>query len=293
MSLSTTEKIKGFLPRSLVLKVKDARDSLRLLKSGKSYKRGFSLAQNRGNVFPAANNSTKPAPPTGNPLWDYFTRNETGPGIWKWHHYFDIYHKHLAKFVGKPVRILEIGIFSGGSLGMWKSYFGPQCHVYGVDIEEVCKVYNSDNVTVFIGDQEDPEFWDRFSAQVPEIDILIDDGGHAPGQQIVTLEKVFPRMSPGGVFICEDVHGLHHKFSEFAAGLVSEMNRTQKKSDGVYAASPFQSFCEAVHFYPFVTVLERTKAPRPEFYLTKKGTQWQPFLEAGGGRRTMSRPTST
>lgn len=286
--ISTSEKIKKLLPRQFVLQVKEARDKLRLLKSGKSYKRGFSFAQS----FGSARSNVPDAPfqaPTDNPLWDYFIRNETGPGIWKWQHYFEIYHKHLAKFRGKPVKILEIGIYSGGSLGMWKSYFGPQCHVYGVDIEEVCKVYNSDDVTVFIGDQEDTAFWDRFIQQVPEVDIVIDDGGHAPGQQIVTLEKMFPRLSPGGVFICEDVHGLHHKFSEFAAGMVSEINRTEKKRDSVYQASGFQNYCQAMHFYPFVTVLERTQAPRPELYLTKKGTQWQPFLDTGGGRRALNR----
>lgn len=45
---------------------------------------------------------------------NYFVTHNTGPGIWKWLHYFDIYHRHLQKFRGKEVNILEIGIYSGG-----------------------------------------------------------------------------------------------------------------------------------------------------------------------------------
>jgi hypothetical protein len=40
------------------------------------------------------------APATGvragevNPLWDYFSSHLSGHGIWKWEHYFEIYHRH-------------------------------------------------------------------------------------------------------------------------------------------------------------------------------------------------------
>jgi hypothetical protein len=44
-----------------------------------------------------------------NPLWDYFQANRTGPGIWKWVHYFEIYHRRLAKFVGRRLGELTWG----------------------------------------------------------------------------------------------------------------------------------------------------------------------------------------
>src|SRR4051794_16123713 len=74
-----------------------------------------------------------------NPLLKYFRNHSEGRGIWKWEHYFDIYHRHFNKFVGSHVKVLEIGIYSGGSLDMWRPYFGDQCHIYAVDIEEACK----------------------------------------------------------------------------------------------------------------------------------------------------------
>jgi cephalosporin hydroxylase len=275
------EKVKRLIPRPAILKIKAMRDQLRFLKAGKAYRRGYSFAQTWNNTAAAARNGeATPTPVTGNPLWEYFERNVKGPGIFKWHHYFEIYHRHLAKFIGKPVKILEIGIFSGGSLGMWKSYFGPQCHVYGVDIEEACKAYESKDVSVFIGDQEDPAFWDRFIKEVGDVDIVIDDGGHTDRQQMVTLEKMLPHLRAGGVYICEDIHGIHHKFAEFASGLVSELNRTgAKEKHEVFSTSGFQSFCHSIHCYPFVTVIERTPVSRPAFFSIRRGTEWQPFYE--------------
>ena len=43
--------------------------------------------------------------------------------------YFDIYHHHLREFRNQKVNILEIGVYSGGSLGMWQQYFGDRATV--------------------------------------------------------------------------------------------------------------------------------------------------------------------
>src|SRR5262245_3116872 len=61
-----------------------------------------------------------------NPLQSYFDAHTEGRGIWKWTHYFDIYHRHLSKFIGREVHLLEIGVYSGGSLQMWRDYLGQK-----------------------------------------------------------------------------------------------------------------------------------------------------------------------
>ena len=43
-----------------------------------------------------------------NPLLKYFDSVDAGPGIWKWSHYFDVYHKHLARFRGTNATIVEV-----------------------------------------------------------------------------------------------------------------------------------------------------------------------------------------
>ena len=111
---------------------------------------------NQGMFFPGV---VEKSPDFTNSLRTYFDSHKEGRGIWKWNHYFEIYNEHFKKFRGREVHILEIGIYSGGSLEMWKEYFGPKCRIYGVDIQGSCKEYEDDSVKVFIGDQEDREFW--------------------------------------------------------------------------------------------------------------------------------------
>src|SRR4030081_2778881 len=58
-----------------------------------------------------------------NPLRDFFNRHRQGRGIWKWDHYFDIYHRHFSRFRGREVHVLEIGIYSGGRPAKRCGYF--------------------------------------------------------------------------------------------------------------------------------------------------------------------------
>jgi hypothetical protein len=215
-----------------------------------------------------------------NALRQFFENRAEGPGIWKWEHYFDIYHRHFSRFIGRPVRILEVGIYSGGSLDMWQSYFGPDCEIYGVDIEQACMTYERRNVRVFIGDQADRQFWKTVKSKIPPIDILVDDGGHLPQQQIITLEEMLPHIRPGGVFLCEDVQGNENAFASYVSGLMAELNTSLVRPGIpiVAQATPFQESIGSFSIYPFVVVIERNERPVSCFVAPKHGTQWQPFL---------------
>ena len=244
---------------------------------GVAYNRNWTSGEAR-----AAAPFEKPADPV-NPLKSYFDAHTEGRGIWKWEHYFPIYHRHFSKFVGREVHVLEIGVYSGGSLEMWRAYFGSNCHVYGVDIEAACKTYENDWTAIAVGDQADRGFWKRFKQANPRIDVLIDDGGHEAEQQIVTLEEMLPHLRPGGVYLCEDVHGEQHQFHSFvqgmAAGLnanVPNLNHTATRMACV--PTPFQTAIGSIHLYPYVTVIEKNDRPLVELAAPKRGTEWQPFL---------------
>ena len=147
----------------------------------------------------------KPEPNEENPLWKYFSHNK-GRMILKWHHYFDIYHNHFCRFRDQPVTILEIGAYQGGSLQMWKSYFGPNAKIYGVDINPRCKELEEDQIRIFIGDQADRGFLRELREEIGHIDIVIDDGGHTMIQQITTFEELFPFIGETGIYLVEDLH---------------------------------------------------------------------------------------
>lgn len=59
--------------------------------------------------------------------------------------------------------------------------------------------------SIWIGSQEDPEFWDELVESVPPIDIVIDDGSHVGRMQLETFQSLWPRLAPGGVYIVEDM----------------------------------------------------------------------------------------
>jgi hypothetical protein len=226
-----------------------------------------------------------PGQPADNPLREYFKANRTGPGIWKWDHYFDAYHRHLQAFRGRSPRMAEVGIYSGGSLGMWADYFGPGCELIGVDIEPACKAYERPGVRVMIGDQADRAFWRRFRQEVPSLDILIDDGGHTSEQQIATLEEVLPYLAPGGIYICEDIHNMKNTFTEYAHGLIQQLNQAAMVNDHddperrLWSPSAgLQAQIEYIAVYPYMVVIQKRAAPLAEFVAAKHGTEWQPFL---------------
>ena len=79
-----------------------------------------------------------------------------GPMLWKWIHFLEIYERHFAPYRDTPVKMLEIGVFKGGSLEMWRKYFGKAATIFGIDMNPDF----ASNVTapnqVRIGSQDDP-----------------------------------------------------------------------------------------------------------------------------------------
>jgi Methyltransferase domain len=210
--------------------------------------------------------------PADNRLQSYFDSITEGPGIWKWEHYFPVYDRHLARFRGEAPVVVEIGVFSGGSLPMWREYFGPESQIHGIDIERACSVYADDGISIHIGDQADETFWRRFLKEIGPVDIVLDDGGHEAYQQIATLKAVLPAISPGGVYVCEDIHGPFQAFHSFVDGLTRPINDVSRS-----VPSPVQQHIESVHRYPMMVVIEKPASGPRDFRAPRHGTQWQPF----------------
>ena len=124
----------------------------------------------------------------------------------KWNNYFDIYNNLFQKFVGKKITFVEVGVGNGGSLFMWKNFFGKKAKIIGIEMNPEAKKLEKKGFKIFIGDQSDPNFWEKFYKKVGKVDILLDDGGHKNIQQITTFMESYNYIKPGGMIIIEDTH---------------------------------------------------------------------------------------
>ncbi len=214
-----------------------------------------------------------------NPLVYWFAKHR-GRRLTKWLHYLDIYHRHFARYRGRSPVVLEIGIFDGGSLDMWRDYFGPGCRIHGVDVEERCRAYAGPGTTIIIGDQGDREFLARLRREVPQVDILIDDGGHHMHQQIATFEELFSLVAEDGVYLCEDMHtsywaefgGGYRKpgtFVEYSKGLIDRLNAWHARGSAEFAVDDFTRTAYAMHYYDSMLVIEKRPATEPRNVSTR------------------------
>jgi hypothetical protein len=141
-----------------------------------------------------------------NELFDIFSADTN---VHKWHHYFDIYSRHFEQYRDRPIRMLEIGVYRGGSLRMWKQFFHPDSTIVGIDIDKSCEAHEiaDQNVYVRIGSQGDPNFLAAVNGEFGPFDIILDDGSHKTHHQIISFGALFrSALKDGGCYMVEDMH---------------------------------------------------------------------------------------
>lgn len=232
-----------------------------------------------------------------NDLEIYF-KEKMGRLSHKWSHYFEIYDKHFFRFRGKEMVILEIGVFQGGSLQMWKNYFGPKAKVYGIDIDPRCKSLEEEGIRIFIGSQTDKKFLKEIVNEIPKIDILVDDGGHSMKQQITSFEALFNHIKEDGIYLCEDCHssywweyggGYKRKgtFIEYSKKWIDYINARYSRSTRL-RVSDFTLNVRSLHYYDSVVVIEKGKMDKPTG-LTRGTASFETLAEKNGIREKIRR----
>ena len=198
-------------------------------------------------------------------LWAEFLTNR-GRVAHKWTHYFPIYEDHFGRYVNRPATLIEIGCGAGGSLQLWKRWLGPLAQIVGIDIMPECQAFEEDQIAVRIGDQSDTGFLDRVLAEFGRPDIVLDDGSHQMAPTRTSFLHFYPRMSPVGVYMVEDLHtcywpewggGLRREgtFVEFCKGMIDELNADHARE--ALAPTAFTRSTLSMHFYDSVVVFER------------------------------------
>lgn len=171
-------------------------------------------------IFRRYNPSTawKSGPVEPNSIHDIATRqftelNHLATDKYWVHSYTRHYDRHLSHLRDKKIKILEIGVFRGASLLLWKHAF-PKALVYGIDKNTaIWQLFlkGQKRIKVFVGRQEDEKFLAEQVIPAGPFDVIIDDGGHMPEQQLPTFRNLWPHLNEGGQYILEDLHGNYWK----------------------------------------------------------------------------------
>lgn len=218
--------------------------------------------------------------PTGD-FADLFFGHD-GRSCTKWFQYFTAYDREFGpyrdgfgEFGGhRPVRFLEIGVEGGGSLEIWRRYFGPEAVIFGIDIDERCLERAADDVEVRIGDQADPMFLQKVVQEMGGVDLVLDDGSHIAKHQRASFDTLFPLLSDGGVYVVEDTHtaywakhggGLRRPgtFIEMAKSMVDGMHSWYFKTPVGRRAKMAQTHVESICFYDSLVSIRKRLHGRP------------------------------
>ena len=154
----------------------------------------------------------------------------------KYSSYFDSYDELFHKYIGKEITFVEIGVQNGGSLFMWRKYFGPKARIIGIDLNPSAKELEKHGFEIYIGSQSDKLFWEKFKSKVGNIDVLLDDGGHTYSQQVITTEMMLSSINDGGYLIIEDTHTSYLRM--FGPRKYSFINYSKKLIDKINYRNP-------------------------------------------------------
>jgi hypothetical protein len=177
--------------------------------------------------------------------------------------YFDTYQDIFSKYRNKPITFVEIGILDGGSLFMWRDFFGKKARIIGIEFNPDAKKWTKHGFEVFIGSQSDQGFWDNFYKKVGMVDVVLDDGGHTNEQQIVTAVKSIPFIKDNGILVVEDTHSSYmtkfgnpykYSFIEWSKKLIDNVN---SRSKGIEISKLiYNKYVHSIRFFESIVCFE-------------------------------------
>lgn len=217
-----------------------------------------------------------PSPDKMNDLERFFWSN-SGPIVHKWLHYFELYDRYFSPYRGEPVKFLEIGVSKGGSLNMWRDYFGPEAIIFGIDIDPACAQLNGKSAQVRIGSQDDPKFLNSVVDEMGGIDIVLDDGSHDSIHIRKSLDILFPRLSQNGCYMIEDLHaaywtrfsggyGRPSSFMSVVKGMIDDLHHWYHNRP--LAVKATGKDLSGIHIHDSVVVLEKRRNDKPAHHKT-------------------------
>lgn len=139
---------------------------------------------------------------------------------------------------GRPLNtFFEIGIHKGGSIRMWRDLIGPDATLACIDIRpEACDLARGVADKVYCGSQVDDNLLSEIAIDCGGFDVVIDDGSHANAHMVHSLQRLFPHVRSGGVYIIEDM--FTSLWPSYGGGLLlktSLLEYVKQAMDGLFA----------------------------------------------------------
>jgi hypothetical protein len=161
--------------------------------------------------------------------------------------YAAVYERYLRSWRRRRFALLELGVYRGESLRMWRAYF-PRAKIVGLDIDPNA-ARRATGFEVFIGSQDDTKLLARVRDALQGLDVVIDDASHLYRLTVASFDALFPHLSSGGLYFIEDVApGDEHERAEIndlLLRLADDVGRGRERS------------VEFVHVEPHIIIVGR------------------------------------
>jgi hypothetical protein len=158
-----------------------------------------------------------PAFRLANPLTELADRHGSDKGTTA-HLYTNHYHMLMAPLRQRTFNLIELGLQIGGpevdqpagretdklpSVRMWLDYF-PKARIIGIDISDF-SWFEHERFRFVPCDLDNLDEVRALAAELPKVQIIIDDASHASKHQQDAFLHLFPKLEPDGLYIIEDL----------------------------------------------------------------------------------------
>jgi len=205
-------------------------------------------------------------------------------GTRKPRHYFDVYGAYLDSVALEPISILELGVYSGASLLIWREFF-PNANIVGLDVrpapERIQPIIDRGEIHFVQGDQSSEDALRQCVALTASgrFDVIIDDASHIGWLSQLSFQFLFLHgLRDRGLYFVEDygtgyIPDFHdgapfsrapqrpdaQVFPSHQWGMVGWMKQLIDELHGPYIGADGANLLPiaSIQFYPSIAVLRR------------------------------------
>ena len=151
------------------------------------------------------------------------------------HSYLPVYEELLQKKKLSAKSVLEIGIYYGGSIKLWKDYF-KNAKVYAVELFDLRHVWDvlkhDERIILYTStDAYNPQFVKtKLADQGLRFDMILDDGPHTLESMKSCIQLYLPLLADDGILIIEDIQ-LMDWLDELRAEVPTDLRKYIKTYD--------------------------------------------------------------